>query len=129
MTFVKQSDGSYIEDGDMASVVSGKVTDDTKDFGVPASGVPPPPVCEDYHTESECVAAGCYWYDGSCHGMPPDVVCSDYTTESTCVAAGCQWVDGVCRGFIPEYEPPWAVILAAVGGVITLFGVVLAIRR
>lgn len=65
MNFVKQPDGSYIEVGSMASV-SGKVVDDTKEFGVPVSGVPPP-VCEDYYTESECVAAGCSWYDGACH--------------------------------------------------------------
>lgn len=29
-----------------------------------------PPVipCANYTTEAECIAAGCYWYDGSCHG-------------------------------------------------------------
>lgn len=123
MTFVKQSDGSYIE----ADGISGKVVDDTKDLWVPASDIPPQ-VCEDYQTESECVAAGCYWYDGACHKMSPDVVCSDYTTESTCTAAGCYYYDGTCHSE-PPVEIPWAVILAAVGGAIALIGVVFAIRR
>ena len=30
------------------------------------------PKCEDYHTESECLAHGCYWYNGACHKSMPD---------------------------------------------------------
>lgn len=133
MTFVKQPDGSYIEVGSIASI-AGKVVDDTKEFSIPVSGIPPVK-CEDYTTESECVAAGCYWHywaehpEGACYKEPPEIVCSSYTTESTCTAAGCHWYDGKCHSKPKEVEIPWIVILAAVGGTITLIGVALALRR
>lgn len=39
----------------------------------PAPPPPPPEVdCEDHTTEDECLAAGCYWYDNSCHSEPED---------------------------------------------------------
>ncbi len=125
MSFVKQPDGSYMEVGSISSI-AGKVVDDTKDFAIPVSGVPPP-VCEDYYTESECIAAGCYWYEGACHGMPPGVECSDYTTESTCIAAGCYWRDGACHP--KEVELPWLPILIAVGGVVVTIGILFVIKR
>jgi len=127
MSFVKQLDGSYIE----ASGISAKVVDDTKDFGVPIYGVPPPPppACEDYYTESECIAAGCYWYNDACHRMSPDVVCSDYATESTCSDAGCYWYDGACHSKPKEAELPWIPIVIAVGGVIAAIGVFFVIKR
>jgi len=127
MTFVKQPDGSYIE----ASGVSGKVVDDTKDFGVPVSGVPPAK-CEDYTTESECVAAGCYWHDGACYKSPPEVVCSGYTTESTCTAAGCYWHDGACHSRLvpPEDELPIVpIIIAVAGSIIIAIGIFFAVKR
>jgi len=128
MNFAKQSDGSYIEVGSMSSI-AGKVVDDTKDFEVLVSGVPPEKECEDYTTESECTAAGCYWYDGACHKSPPEVVCSGYTTESICLAAGCYWYDDKCHSKPKEVEIPWIVIIAAVGGAIVLTGVALVLRR
>ena len=124
--FIKQADGSYSNVGN----ISAKVVDDTKDFGVPASEVPPV-FCEDLMSESDCLAQGCYWYEGSCHSIPPGVVCTDYTSESTCTAAGCYWYDGVCHG-IPkpeEFEIPWAIVLAAVGGVISIVGAVVLLKR
>lgn len=126
MNFVKQPDGSYVEAG-KSSVISGKVVDDTKEFGIPATGAPPR-VCEDYYTESECVDAGCHWYSGACHKMPPGVVCSDYTTESTCTAAKCYWYDDACHGE-PPVELPWLPILIAVGGVVAAIGVFFVIKR
>lgn len=30
----------------------------------------PPGECESYTTQTECEAAGCYWYDGACHATP-----------------------------------------------------------
>lgn len=128
MTFVKQSDGSYIEAGNDVSIISGKVVDDTEDFVILVSGVPPR-VCEDYYTESECVAAGCYWYDGTCHKMPPGIVCSDYTTESACTAAKCYWYDDACHGTPEVAEFPWLPVLIAVGGVTAAIGIFFAIKR
>ena len=34
----------------------------------------PPPPCEDYTTEAECIVAGCYWYDATCHSKPKSEV-------------------------------------------------------
>jgi len=99
MNFVKQQDGSYAEVGSISSI-AGKVVDDTEDIGIPVSGVPPVK-CEDYLTESECVAAGCYWYDDACHSKPE----------------------------VPPVELPWLPILIAVGGVIAVIGVIFAIKR
>ena len=54
--------------------------------------------CPTHITQAECVANGCYWYDGACHGSPkPPPSCSDYTTESECAAGGCYWYDGSCH--------------------------------
>lgn len=51
--------------------------------------------CSSYTTQPTCVAAGCYWYNGSCHTTAP--ICSTYTTQATCQAAGCYWCNGVCQ--------------------------------
>lgn len=53
------------------SAIAGKVVDDTKDIMIPVSVVPPPPPdCVLYLTEVDCLAHGCYWWDGACHGEP-----------------------------------------------------------
>ena len=57
--------------------------DDTYDFDVIVSGV----ACEDYTTQPECEAAGCYWYNGSCHTSPQDEV---FLAE----AVTCEWCTG-----------------------------------
>jgi hypothetical protein len=31
---------------------------------------PPPKNCAEHTSEIECKAAGCYWYDNSCHSSP-----------------------------------------------------------
>lgn len=85
INFVKQPDGSYIE----ADGVSGKVVGDVI-------------VCSDYITESTCIAACCYWYNGACHTKPEE-------EEEE------------------EAEIPWLLILAAVVGAISI--IVLAHRR
>jgi hypothetical protein len=33
----------------------------------------PPKICEECVTQEECLAYGCYWYDGSCHTLPPPI--------------------------------------------------------
>lgn len=67
--FVKQSDGSYA-DTDLIAVgdIAGRVVDDTQSITIPASGEEI--TCEEYRNESDCIGAGCYWYDGACHGSP-----------------------------------------------------------
>ena len=53
--------------------------------------------CSEYTTESSCIGAGCFWYDGACHDYGP-VQCSDYTDALTCVANNCYWwLDGTCH--------------------------------
>jgi hypothetical protein len=51
--------------------------------------------CTSHTTQPTCVAAGCYWYNNSCHSDPP--TCSSYTSQTTCQAAGCYWCNGVCQ--------------------------------
>ena len=127
--YVKQVDGSYIEVGSIASNIAGNIVDDTKDFSVLLSAIPPVK-CEDYYTSAECLAGGCYWYEGSCHSLPQGVTCADFTTESTCRAQGCHWYDGKCHSKPKdEVEFPWLVILGIAGGAVALLGVVLALRR
>ena len=51
--------------------IGAKVVDDTEDIAIPAYGVPPPPPnCDQYYTEIECLAHGCYWWGDACHGEP-----------------------------------------------------------
>ncbi len=95
--FVKQIDGSYSECG--TCNIAGMVVDDTLDFTIPVSGVPPTE-CESYYTESECTNAGCYWYDGACHGTPKEV----------------------------PLEIPWHLI-AIGGGIIVLIGTAVFLAR
>lgn len=42
------------------------VIDETHNFDVTISALP----CSDYTNQSDCIAAGCYWYDDSCHSEP-----------------------------------------------------------
>ncbi len=83
--------------------IAGKVVDDTEDIVIPVSGVPP---------------------------VPPKVVCSDYTTESTCTDAGCHWWDGDChdKPKVPPDEFPWEMVIAAVGGVVIVIGLIFAFK-
>lgn len=100
MTFVKQPDGSYMEAGVIGDI-GAKVVDDTRDFGVPVSGVPPPN-CPDFTIESMCTAAGCYWYDGTCHSEPK---------------------------VPPDGEIPWVTIAAVGGAIIAVVVAVFLARR
>jgi len=40
---------------------------DVHQWSVQVSGAP---LCEDHTTQVECVQAGCYWYNNSCHSDP-----------------------------------------------------------
>jgi len=56
--------------------------------------------CEDYTTESECEAHGCYWYFGSCHNLPPGVEPCELLGECYPGVAGwqrCDMYDNLCR--------------------------------
>ena len=65
------------------------------------------PVCEDYDNQPDCEAAGCYWYNGSCHTNPPS--CSELNNQDDCERFGCfWWLDGTCHKepeFTPELNP------------------------
>lgn len=64
-------------------------------------------VCEDFTTQVECEAAGCYWWDNACHSSPPPVVCQSHTTQAECEAAGCYWYNGACHSEpLPPVLPP-----------------------
>lgn len=58
------------------------------------------PACENYQTQAECEAAGCYWYNNSCHATPP--TCSELTNQYDCERYGCYWYDDACH----ETPPP-----------------------
>lgn len=89
------------------------------------------PDCELYATQEECLVAGCYWYNGSCHTNPPiceelnnqpdceayqcfwynnschaesQIVCESYTTQVECETAGCYWYNGTCHTNLPVCE-------------------------
>ena len=57
-------------------------------------------VCEEIYDPVECVDAGCYWYNDSCHADPPS--CEDYPYQEECVFAGCFWYNGSCHTNPPE---------------------------
>jgi len=57
------------------------------------------PTCTDFTTQTECQSYGCYWYNSSCHATPQ--ACTAYTTQATCNAAGCYWWNGSCHATAP----------------------------
>ena len=65
-------------------------------------------VCENFKTESECTAASCYWYDGSCHEYPPH----DPDEHFACVKDPmtnlilCTLVDGAGTDQCDPFAPP-----------------------
>ena len=58
--------------------------------------VPPPPECEDYPSESECLAHDCYWYEGACHSSPPSPPDKHYACgiDEAVGLIGCYLVEG-----------------------------------
>lgn len=86
---------------DSIGVGSTKVVDDTQEFIIPVSGVPPDE-CKDYYTESECLAHGCYWYDDACHGEPKDE---------------------------EDEEFPWLPVVVAIGGIAAVIITIFIARR
>jgi len=82
--------------------------------------------CEQIIDPTECINAGCEWYDGACHSPAPPQ-CSDYIDPTECFNAGCFWYDGAChtdQGGLPE----WAIPVAVGAGVIVVIAIV-AIKR
>lgn len=136
--FIKLADGSYADMGSF-SYISGNVVDDTKDFGiiatipptpppVPPVTPPPPETCASQTTEPSCLALGCFWYDGACHSEQQPAKCELQITEPACKSLGCFWYDGKCHSKA-KAEIPWTMIAIAVGGVITVIGLLLALRK
>ena len=90
-------------------------------------------VCSDYVTQTECTAAGCYWWsDNTCHSTPESAICSSYTTQAGCLAAGCFWYkkyfweEAKChdaeQNMMMDYLP---FIIAGAGGIIIVAALVL----
>jgi len=57
--------------------------------------------CESYATQSECMAAGCYWFDDSCHSeisvpIGTTLLCQDIDDEhKICIVIGSMGVFGL----------------------------------
>jgi len=70
--------------------------------------VPPTPTCEDVATESECISAGCYWYDGGCHSTPkpPPEMHYDCIIEPTLGLIMCGLVEGEGDSLCDPFAPP-----------------------
>lgn len=56
---------------------------------------PAPPQCSDYLNQTDCETNNCFWYNGSCHDTAP--TCEAYLTALECINAGCEWYDGACH--------------------------------
>jgi len=77
--------------------------------------------CEQITDATECINAGCEWYDGACHSPAPPQ-CSDYTDPTECINAGCYWYDEACHSTQQGGFPEWAipVVIAGVGAAIVI---------
>lgn len=86
-----------------------------------------PQNCDDYTNQTECEAAGCYWYDESCHSIPQGGECEDYDNQTECESNGCFWYqkyfweEAKChsaeQNMMMDYLP---LILAGAGGMIII---------
>lgn len=72
------------------------------------------PKCDDYHTESECVAHGCYWWGGACHVAPESPPDYHYACikDPTTGFIMCSLVEGAGTDLCDPYAPDacWAQI-------------------
>lgn len=93
---------------DFTDNVHMEVTGTFGDYGYISEGECPVLECEDYTTEEDCLAADCYWYNGSCHSE--EATCEDYDNEPECTAAGCYWYDGACHSTPPPPPPGRSLI-------------------
>jgi len=67
--------------------IGANVIDDTEDIVIPVYGAPPPPDCDKYYTETECLAHGCYWWGDACHGEP-EVPPEEFPWLTVAIVAG-----------------------------------------
>ena len=67
---------------------------------------PPQPTCQDdptlCATEEECLSAGWYWYDNSCHSQPSTIATCENDpslckTQDECLSAGWYWYGNACH--------------------------------
>jgi len=77
-----------------------QVLDDTEEIIIPIGAL----ACADYLNQAECVAAGCYWWNGSCHDNSP--TCSQINNSTDCGIYGCYWwgIPATCHSY-PEPPP------------------------
>jgi len=81
--------------------------------------------CEQITDSTECINAGCDWYNDSCHSPAPPL-CSTYVDPTDCITAGCYWYDGACH--TEEGGLPAWVIPAAIAGAVVVIAIV-AIKK
>lgn len=65
---------------------------------------PPPPNCSDYTSKSECLAAGCYWYNNACHSTPPG---DEHGCRGDCFyedATDCDRDNNLCKCINGEWQ-------------------------
>lgn len=80
---------------------------------------PPPVKCSDYTSQSECLDAGCYWYNNACHSTPPGVEACTHLLPGDTLGYGypngwrtcdpidgdlCQWDDIGKKWFLIEKD-------------------------
>ena len=70
--------------------------------------VPPKPKCEEYFTESECIGAGCYWYNNRCNEYPehPTETHYDCTKDPMTGLILCSLIEGAGDDKCDPYSPP-----------------------
>ena len=95
--------------------ISFRVRDNLYGWSEPATDtliIEEAPECADWMTKADCEAAGCYWYNNSCHAAAP--TCKDFNNQAECELAGCYWYqdeDGTFRCHSsPQSVIPIAVI-------------------
>jgi hypothetical protein len=69
--------------------------DDTYNFDVTVTALP----CTTYTTKATCQAAGCYWWNGSCHSAAP--TCTQLNNQTDCLAYSCYWYNNQCNSNPP----------------------------
>jgi len=56
--------------------------------------------CSGYTNKTDCEAAGCYWWNGSCHSSAP-ANCEALNNETDCESYDCYWWNGSCHSSAP----------------------------
>jgi len=86
------------------------------------------PECEQITNATECINAGCEWYDGSCH-TPSGPTCEERTDPTECINADCYWYDGACHSTQQGGLPGWVIPVAIAGVGATVIIAIVAVKK